>query len=62
MQEAYSLATKNANKSTARGRNQHDKKATFTKLLLGDRMYYVMLLNAEDQENFVRSGRKLFIA
>ena len=38
MQEAYSLAAKNANKSTARGRNQHDKKATFTKLLPGDRI------------------------
>ena len=38
MQEAYSLAAKNANKSTARGRNQHDKKATFTKLLPSDRI------------------------
>lgn len=38
MQEAYSLAAKNANKSTTRGRTQHDKKATFTKLLTGDRV------------------------
>ena len=38
MQEAYSLAAKNANKSTALGRAQHDKKATFTKLLPGDRI------------------------
>ena len=38
MQEAYSLAMKNANKSTTRGRTQHDKKATFAKLLTGDRV------------------------
>ncbi len=38
MEEAYSLAAKHANKSTARGRAHHDKRATFTKLLTGDRI------------------------
>ena len=38
MPEAYLLATKNANKSTAHGRIHHDKKATFTRLLTCDQV------------------------
>ena len=38
MQETYLLATESAYKSTAHGRIQYDKKATFTKILVGDRV------------------------
>ena len=61
MQEAYLLATENANKSTVHGRIQHDKKATFTKLLVGNMYLYRIQVNVEDQENCVHCGIKLFI-
>jgi transposase InsO family protein len=38
MEEAYGIARKNANKSSARGKQQHDKKAHSTVLQPGDRV------------------------
>ena len=47
MQEAYSLAAENPNKSTARGYTQNDRKATFTNLLKGERF---LVRNAVERE------------
>ena len=49
MQEAYYLAAKNANKSTTRGHAHHDRKATFTKLLKGDRVLVRNVVEREGQ-------------
>ena len=46
MQEAYLFATENAKRFTAHGRIQHQRKATFTKLLVVDR---VLLRNMRER-------------